>query len=116
MTEDAHILVGFDSSAAGDTVVVVVRRDTGGPWQLERVDAPAQVDTSWIAEKIPAWTPPPWRPKPSATSLADELQERWNAAGRPALQLDDHQRETITAVYAHAIATGQICTPRARTR
>ena len=114
MSEDAHVLVGFDPGRAGDDLVVVVLRQTPGePWQLEHVDAPPAVDTSWIADLVgaaprPAWNPPPGPP------LAD-LVEQWIAEYQPpGFQLDEQQRAVLAAAYADAFAGKRLTVPPSR--
>jgi len=104
MSEDAHVLVGFDPGRAGDDLVVVVLRQTPGePWQLEHVDAPPAVDTSWIADIVAAWPAPEYK-LPPGPPLA-ELVEQWIAEYQPpGFQLDEQQRAVLAAAYADAFA------------
>lgn len=103
--QDQPVLVGFDGAADGDLVVFVLRRDSGGPWQLDRVDGPPQLDVAALVAQL-ALT---YRPPTPGPSMA-ELVEQWMAevAGEPPLELDDHQRQVLTAAYADT------CTPGGR--
>jgi hypothetical protein len=113
MTEDTHALVGFDPGA-DDLVVVVLRRDDGGPWQLEQVEWPAQVDHAWIAEQVAAFPRPPvWRPPAQYAPTMPELVEQWLAEDqRPDFRLSAEQRALLTEVYADALANGQVSVPQ----
>lgn len=115
MTEDAQALVGFDYACDPDDdpdelVVVMLRREPGRPWQIEHLDKPPQVDTSWIAKYASdaAARRPAWKPPPGAPTLP-ELVEQWLTDFQPPhFHLDDQQRAMLAELYAADIAAGRL--------
>jgi hypothetical protein len=98
-------IYGFDGAAADDVSVVVMQREPGGSWRVERTDGP---DGDYLARVVARIAPTPKPPPPAGSSLAGQAAEWMAAHSKVTFKLTDEQRALLERTFARLAEEGML--------